>query len=145
MLIPPTDNPALDQALADKLATIKARGGSLGMLDSLAMLPRAIQNSLTPRIGTASLVLVAADHGLAAADRGLAPSTAETIAALHPGRLPLAARLAGESGGKDPAAAAMWRARAQRRELLPLGLDGRMLAIKWLSLRRRSARPRAPL
>jgi nicotinate-nucleotide--dimethylbenzimidazole phosphoribosyltransferase len=90
-LIPPTSNPALAQALADRLAALHAAGGSFGMLEALATLLGLIQNSLAPRVATATLAIVAADHGFAAALRGAAPRSGDTLAALRDGRVPLAA------------------------------------------------------
>jgi nicotinate-nucleotide--dimethylbenzimidazole phosphoribosyltransferase len=90
-LIPPTWNPALAEALAARMASLATRGGAFGILEALATLLGMIQNSLAPRIATVPVAFVAADHGFAAAQPGGAPRTADTIAALRAGRLPLAA------------------------------------------------------
>jgi len=90
-LIPPTWNPAHEKALSDKLAASASRGGAFGMLEALATLLGLIQNSLSPRIATVPVALVTADHGFATAERSAVPRTADTLAALRGGRLPLAA------------------------------------------------------
>jgi nicotinate-nucleotide--dimethylbenzimidazole phosphoribosyltransferase len=89
-LIPPTWNPALAEALAARMESLVSRGGAFGMLEALATLLGMIQNSLAPRIATVPVAFVAADHGFASTPASGATRTADTIAALRDGRLPLA-------------------------------------------------------
>lgn len=64
-LISPTANPELERALRDRLERRCALSGRLGELEPLAVRIGLIQNTLTPHLHDPTLVLFAADHGLA--------------------------------------------------------------------------------
>lgn len=64
-LISPTANPALEQALRDKLRRRSETMGSLGELEPLAVRLGLIQNTLKPRFRSPQITIFAADHGLA--------------------------------------------------------------------------------
>lgn len=64
-LISPTANPDLERALRQRLDRRCAIAGRLGELEPLAVRLGLIQNTLTPRLREPTLVLFAADHGLA--------------------------------------------------------------------------------
>ena len=65
-LISPTANPALEDALLDKLRQREdAAGGRLGELAPLALRLGLLQGTLNPHFEASQLVVFAADHGLA--------------------------------------------------------------------------------
>ena len=64
-LISPTANPELERALRQRLERRCALAGRLGELEPLAVRLGLIQNTQTPRLRDPTLVLFAADHGLA--------------------------------------------------------------------------------
>jgi nicotinate-nucleotide--dimethylbenzimidazole phosphoribosyltransferase len=64
-LISPTTNPALEQALRQKLRRRAETTGGLGELEALAVRLGLIQNTLKPRFRTPQIAIFAADHGLA--------------------------------------------------------------------------------
>lgn len=90
-LITPTANPALEQALRDKLARRADTSGSLGELEPLAVRLGLVQNSLKPRFEAPQIAIFASDHGLAVDGLGNAetPSTARLVGALLGSRLPV--------------------------------------------------------
>ncbi|MBV8501626.1 MAG: nicotinate-nucleotide--dimethylbenzimidazole phosphoribosyltransferase [Paucibacter sp.] len=63
--ISPTANPALEQALRERVKQREALSGELGELGPLAVRLGLIQDSLTPRLREPVLALFAGDHGLA--------------------------------------------------------------------------------
>ena len=91
-LIAPTSNPALEQALRDKLKRRSDTTGELGELEPLAIRLGLIQNTLKPRFRAPQLAMFAADHGLAV-DGIVAPgrmSTAQLVHNLLTSQLPVA-------------------------------------------------------
>jgi nicotinate-nucleotide--dimethylbenzimidazole phosphoribosyltransferase len=88
--ITPTFNPALEQALVDKLSRVGACSGAFGVLEAVAILLGLIQNSLTPSLPAATLALIVADHGFATGAPNAVSATAQALAALREDRLPLA-------------------------------------------------------
>ncbi len=64
-LISPTANPELERALRQRLERRCAIAGRLGELEPLAVRLGLIQSTLTPKFRDPTLVLFAADHGLA--------------------------------------------------------------------------------
>lgn len=64
-LIAPTTNPELERALRARLQHRAALAGRLGELEPLAVRIGLIQGTLTPQLRPPSLLLFAADHGLA--------------------------------------------------------------------------------
>jgi nicotinate-nucleotide--dimethylbenzimidazole phosphoribosyltransferase len=90
-LIAPTTNPALEQALRDKLKRRSETTGALGELEPLAIRLGLIQNTLKPRFRAPQLAMFAADHGLAV-DGISAPgqmSTATLVQSLLTSQLPV--------------------------------------------------------
>jgi nicotinate-nucleotide--dimethylbenzimidazole phosphoribosyltransferase len=90
-LIAPTTNPALEQALRDKLQRRSEATGALGELEPLAIRLGLIQNTLKPRFRAPQLAMFAADHGLAV-DGIAAPgrlSTAQLVQGLLTSQLPV--------------------------------------------------------
>lgn len=97
-LVSPTANPALEQALRDKLARRSETTGNQGELEPLAIRLGLIQSTLKPRFRYPQLMVLAADHGLAVDH--VAPrqaTTLQTVDNLLALRLPLGvfARLQG--------------------------------------------------
>jgi nicotinate-nucleotide--dimethylbenzimidazole phosphoribosyltransferase len=91
-LISPTSNPALEQALRDKLRRRSETSGELGELEPLAIRLGLIQNTLKPRFRAPQIAVFAADHGLAVEGIG-APhrySTAKLVDSLLAAQLPVA-------------------------------------------------------
>ena len=64
-LISPTANPELERVLRERVEQRVAVGGGLGELEPLAVRLGLVQDSLSPRFHDPTLVLFAADHGLA--------------------------------------------------------------------------------
>src|SRR5437660_76274 len=91
-LIPPTANSLLEAALREKLAHKRAKVGSLGEIEPLALRLGMVCNSLRPRMTSGRLVVFAGDHGLAvdAIEAGRDASVLATLQALLDERLPLA-------------------------------------------------------
>jgi nicotinate-nucleotide--dimethylbenzimidazole phosphoribosyltransferase len=77
-LIPPTANVALERKLRGKIEDRRGANLSLGELAPLAVRIGLLQNSETPRLSSAQLVVFAADHGLAVDDIG-GPSSRSTV------------------------------------------------------------------
>lgn len=98
-LISPTANPALQQALEERMAKRAAISGGFGQLEALAVRLGLVQNTLTPRFRDPTLTLFAADHGLAVngIEAPFGKSTHELVMQALQGRLPVAvmARLHG--------------------------------------------------
>ena len=98
-LITPTFNPALEQALRDKLRRRGESMGGLGELEPLAVRLGLIQNTLKPRFRAPQIVVFASDHGLAVDGIGASVrrSTAQIVNQLLTSHLPVAvfARLQG--------------------------------------------------
>lgn len=90
-LISPTSNPALEQALREKLARRSETTGSLGELEPLAVRLGLIQNTLKPRFRSPQIALFASDHGLAVDGGTLAgrQSTARLVHGLLTSQLPV--------------------------------------------------------
>jgi nicotinate-nucleotide--dimethylbenzimidazole phosphoribosyltransferase len=91
-LIAPTTNPALEQALRDKLKRRSEKTGALGELEPLAVRLGLIQNTLKPRFRAPQLVIFAADHGIAVDGIGTPGrlSTAKLVGSLLASQLPVA-------------------------------------------------------
>ncbi len=114
VLVLPVANASLEIDLRTRLSRRGEKAGPLDPLEPLAVRIGLIQNRLVPRFATPSLVVFAADHGLAV-DNIVASetqTTAATVQGLLTAQLPLAslARLHGlglmvvDSGIADPAA-----------------------------------------
>jgi nicotinate-nucleotide--dimethylbenzimidazole phosphoribosyltransferase len=90
-LISPTENPALEMALQEKLKRRAEAVGSLGHLEPLAIRLGLVQNSLKPRFRAPQIALFAADHGLAVDGIGTSiyPSTAKLVSSLLGSQLPV--------------------------------------------------------
>jgi nicotinate-nucleotide--dimethylbenzimidazole phosphoribosyltransferase len=90
-LISPTSNPALEQALRDKLRRRSETTGDLGELEPLAIRLGLIQNTLKPRFRAPQIAVFAADHGLAVEGVGAAArlSTANLVHNLLTSQLPV--------------------------------------------------------
>ena len=91
-LIAPTSNPALEQALRDKLLRRSETTGGLGELEPLAVRLGLIQNTLKPRFRHPQIVLFAADHGMAVDGIGDAAKlpTVRVVHGLLTSQLPVA-------------------------------------------------------
>lgn len=77
-LIPPTANAVLERKLRGKMEDRRGANVALGELAPLALRIGLLQNSETPRLSSAQLVVFAADHGLAVDDIG-GPSSRSTV------------------------------------------------------------------
>ncbi len=93
-LVNPTSNPALEQALREKLLRRQEAGGGLGELEPLAVRIGLMQNSLKPRLRDPQLMIFAADHGVAVdgVDTSIGVQdrrTSETVRKLITNQLPL--------------------------------------------------------
>ena len=87
-----TANPPLEILLRERLRRRAEIAGGLGELEPLAVRVGLIANSPTPRLEAPQLVVLAADHGLVVEGVGASQrrSTAQIVASLLGGRLPLA-------------------------------------------------------
>jgi nicotinate-nucleotide--dimethylbenzimidazole phosphoribosyltransferase len=77
-LIAPTANPLLERKLRGKMEDRRGAVVSLGELGPLALRIGLLQNSETPSLSSARMVVFAADHGLAVDDIG-GPSARSTV------------------------------------------------------------------
>ncbi|MGZ8258968.1 MAG: nicotinate-nucleotide--dimethylbenzimidazole phosphoribosyltransferase [Caldimonas sp.] len=78
-LIPPTANTALERTFRARIEQRRSVGGTFGELESLALRIGLIQNSASPELASARLIVFAADHGSAVDDIG-GPSSRSTVA-----------------------------------------------------------------
>ncbi|MDQ6640378.1 MAG: nicotinate-nucleotide--dimethylbenzimidazole phosphoribosyltransferase [Pseudomonadota bacterium] len=92
-LIPTTANAVLERKLRGKIEDRRGANVSLGELAPLAVRIGLLQNSETPSLSSAQLVVFAADHGLAVDDIGgpSARSTVTTVLRLMDESTPLVA------------------------------------------------------
>ena len=98
-LVSPTSHPALEKALAERLARRCPHGMQLGLLEAVAMRIGLMQGTLRPRFQDPQLLLFAADHGIAV-DGIEVPEgqhTQELVRQLLDGLLPLSVFARNES------------------------------------------------
>lgn len=88
--IAPTERPALEQALRNKLGRRNAHAGSMGELEPLAIRLGLMQNTTRPRLRSPQMLVFAGDHGLAVdVTSPEARSTADIVADILNARVPL--------------------------------------------------------